>query len=82
MIVLQLTSGEDAVAGVVSLFMPDTETGKHRSEVGRLLVSPDFRKRGLARSLMGLLEEEARDRGRWLVVSLFSGRFVRMDTVD
>lgn len=49
--------------------MPDTETGKHRSEVGRLLVSPDFRKRGLARRLMGVLEEVARERGRWMVVS-------------
>lgn len=67
-IILQLSSDESAVAGVVSLYMPDTETGKHRSEVGRLLVSPDYRKRGLARELMGVLEEVARERERWLVV--------------
>lgn len=48
--------------------MLETETGKHRSEVGRLLVSPDFRKRGLARELMRVLEEVARERGRWMVV--------------
>jgi ribosomal protein S18 acetylase RimI-like enzyme len=69
-IVLQLSSDESNVAGVVSLYMPDTETGKHRSEVGRLLVSPDYRKRGLARELMRVLEEVARERERWLVVWL------------
>jgi GNAT superfamily N-acetyltransferase len=49
--------------------MPETETGRHRSEVGRLLVSTSFRKRGIARVLMGMLEGEARSRGRWMVVS-------------
>lgn len=68
LIVLQLTSDESEVAGVVSLNMPDTETGKHRSEVGRLLVSPDFRKRGVARELMRALEDVAREKGRWMVV--------------
>lgn len=68
LIILQLSSDESEVAGVVSLNMPDTETGKHRSEVGRLLVSPDFRKRGMARELMRALEDVARDKGRWMVV--------------
>jgi ribosomal protein S18 acetylase RimI-like enzyme len=69
-IVLQLSdSGE--LAGVVSLGFPDTETGKHRSEVGRLIVSPDFRKRGLARRMMEVLEVVARERGRWMMVSCF-----------
>jgi ribosomal protein S18 acetylase RimI-like enzyme len=70
-IVLQLTGDSDSgeVAGVVSLYMPDTETGPHRSEVGRLLVSPEFRKRGLARGLMSVLEDVAREKGRWMVVS-------------
>jgi GNAT superfamily N-acetyltransferase len=72
-IVLQL-SGEDekesVVVGVASLFMPESETGRHRSEVGRLLVSPEFRKRGLGRRLMGVLEEVARERDRWMVVSI------------
>jgi GNAT superfamily N-acetyltransferase len=69
-IILQLTADESELAGVVSLFMPETETGKHRSEVGRLLVSGNFRKRGIARVLMGMLEEVARERGRWMVVSV------------
>jgi GNAT superfamily N-acetyltransferase len=72
-IVVQLTGGDDPdskeeVAGVASLYMPETETGAHRCEVGRLLVSPEFRKRGLARKMMAVLEDVARERGRWMVV--------------
>jgi ribosomal protein S18 acetylase RimI-like enzyme len=75
-IVVQLTGGDDpdskgekqALAGVASLYMPETETGRHRSEIGRLLVSPEFRKRGLARKMMAALEGVARERGRWMVV--------------
>jgi GNAT superfamily N-acetyltransferase len=69
-IAVQLTSDPDSneVAGVASLFMPEIETGRHRSEVGRLLVSPGFRKRGLARGLMRVLEDVAREKGRWMVV--------------
>lgn len=66
-IVLQLSDAGE-LAGVVSLGFPDTETGKHRSEVGRLLVSPEFRKRGVAREMMGLLEVVARERGRWMML--------------
>lgn len=68
-VVLQL-GPNDEVAGVVSLYMPETETGRHRGEIGRLLVSPDFRKRGLARELMRAVEGLARERGKWMVVCL------------
>lgn len=71
------SEGEDAVvAGVVSLGFPDTETGKHRSEVGRLIVSPDYRKRGLARRMMEVLEVVAREKGRWMMVSFFDVLFM------
>ena len=69
-IVLQLDH-EGTLAGVVSLGFPDTETGKHRSEVGRLLVSHEFRKRGIARRMMEALEGVARERERWMMVSLY-----------
>lgn len=68
MIVIQLSDAGE-LAGVVSLGFPDTETGKHRSEVGRLLVSHEFRKRGVARRMMEELEVVARERGRWMMVS-------------
>ena len=67
-ILLQLSDAGE-LAGVVSLGFPDTETGKHRSEVGRLLVSREFRKRGVARRMMEELEVVAREKGRWMMVS-------------
>jgi ribosomal protein S18 acetylase RimI-like enzyme len=49
--------------------MPVTETGPFRGEVNKLMVSPRHRRRGIARRVMGLLEEVARERGRHLLVS-------------
>ncbi|KAK5114175.1 hypothetical protein LTR62_002745 [Meristemomyces frigidus] len=68
-IVLQFADeSEEVVAGVVSLYMPGTETGPFRSEVHKLLVSPQHRFKGIARRLMGRLEEVARESGRGLVM--------------
>ncbi|KAK6434897.1 hypothetical protein LTR95_008924 [Oleoguttula sp. CCFEE 5521] len=61
-------TGQEVVIGVVSLNMPISETGSHRSEVGRLIVSPHHRRRGIARALMERLEAIARENGRWLVM--------------
>lgn len=69
-IVLQLTDTEEAeVAGYVCLYMPPSETGPFRGEVEKLMVSPDHRFKGVARRVMGKLESEAVERGRWLMVS-------------
>jgi GNAT superfamily N-acetyltransferase len=68
-IVLQLSLDEQEVAGVVALVWSSGETSAHRAEVGRLIVSPNFRKQGVARRVMGVLEQEARARGRWMIVS-------------
>lgn len=69
-IVLQLTDLEGAeVAGYVCLYMPPSETGPFRGEVEKLMVSPDHRFKGVARRVMGKLESEAVERGRWLMVS-------------
>lgn len=53
------------VAGFVSLWKPESETGPFRADVEKLLVSPYHRRRGIARSLMRLLEATARKDGRW-----------------
>lgn len=53
------------VAGLVSLTKPESETGPFRAEVEKLLVSPYHRRRGVARSVMRLLEATARKDGRW-----------------
>ena len=45
--------------------MPSVETGPFRGEVEKLLVSPRFRKVGVARRVMEKLEEVAKEKGRW-----------------
>ena len=71
-IVMCLAGDQEEVAGVVMLYKPLTQTGPQRGEVEKLLVSPDFRRRGVARLLMGKLESEGKEAGRWLFVSRFS----------
>ncbi|KAJ7224857.1 acyl-CoA N-acyltransferase [Mycena haematopus] len=59
--------GQQQLAGYVVLYRPLTETGPFRGEVEKLLVSPNFRRRGLARMLMKRLEEEAKIHGQTLL---------------
>lgn len=58
----------EEVVGVVSLWMPPSETGSFRSEVHKLLVSPKHRYKGIGRTLMSKLEEVARQKQKWLLV--------------
>jgi GNAT superfamily N-acetyltransferase len=70
-IVLQFVTTQDEgerLAGVATLLMPMSETGPHRCWVEKLLVSPRFRRQGIAKALMNRLEIIARDNGRWLMV--------------
>ena len=73
-IIMQLATndgGEEEIAGfvVLSHANPVAETGPFRGEVEKLLVSPKFRRRGVARRLMWKVEEVAREEGRTLLVS-------------
>jgi GNAT superfamily N-acetyltransferase len=60
----------EAVAGVVMLHMPTSETGSFRGCVEKLLVAPAWRRIGVAAAMMRKLEEAARERGRTLLVGL------------
>lgn len=70
-IILQMAPAEqgDVVAGYVCLSSTWSETGPFRAEVLKLMVSPDFRRMGVAKRVMGMLEDVARERGRGLLVS-------------
>lgn len=72
-IIIQIGSnpetGKEEVAGVVSLDMPMSETGPFRSFVEKLLVLPTYRNKGIAKRMMGLIEEVAVKAGRPLIVS-------------
>ena len=74
-IIVQLANneaGEEEFAGfvVLSHAHPVAETGPFRGDVEKLLVSPKYRRRGVARNIMAKLEEIAREEGRTLLVSL------------
>ena len=55
------------IAGSVQLSLDTPPNQPHRADVTKLLVRPDFRRRGIARALMGALEAEARALGRRLI---------------
>ncbi|TVY14514.1 Acetyltransferase [Lachnellula arida] len=58
---------ENELAGFVMLGKPFAETGPFRGSVEKLLVLPEYRKRGIARALMLRLEEVAKAEGRGLL---------------
>lgn len=55
------------IAGSVQLGTDTPPNQPHRADVTKLLVHPDCRRRGIARSLMQALEDEARRLGRTLL---------------
>ena len=57
---LLAAEAEGRIAGSVQLDHDTPPNQPHRAEVRKLLVHPDFRRRGLARALMAKLEAHAR----------------------
>jgi GNAT superfamily N-acetyltransferase len=55
------------IIGTVQLDLATPPNQPHRAEVKKLPVHPDGRRRGIARSLMGAVEEEAREARRTLL---------------
>ncbi|KAJ6589231.1 acyl-CoA N-acyltransferase [Mycena capillaripes] len=60
--------GCEQLAGYVMLYRPLIEDGPFRGSVEKLLVSPNFRRRGLARKLLEKLEKEAKIHGQTLLM--------------
>jgi ribosomal protein S18 acetylase RimI-like enzyme len=56
------------IVGTVQLQPAESDNGRHRGEVAKLLVHPEWRRQGIARALMTALEEEARATGKTLLV--------------
>lgn len=57
----------ETVAGSVQLDLDMPPNQQHRAEVSKLLVHPNFRRKGIARKLMASLESKARASGRSLI---------------
>lgn len=59
---------EGTLAGTVSLILNTPPNQPHRGEISKLLVSPRFRRLGIAKKLMQTVEKKAREHGRDLLV--------------
>ncbi|TGJ80369.1 hypothetical protein E0Z10_g8392 [Xylaria hypoxylon] len=75
LIVIQLDESKPGTAakgtelkGMVMLSIPQIETFAHQGHIEKLMVSPTFRRRGAAKAMIQLLEREAVDRGRKLML--------------
>jgi acetyltransferase len=66
--ILMVSREAGDVTGAVQLALATRQNGLHRAEVQKLLVHTGFRQRGVARALMGAVEESARAAGRTLLV--------------
>jgi GNAT superfamily N-acetyltransferase len=56
------------IVGTAQLLPAESANGRHRGEVAKVLVHPDWQRRGIGRELMARLEIEARASGRTLLV--------------
>jgi acetyltransferase len=67
-IILIALDEHQRVAGSIQLENATFPNGHHRAEVQKLLVHRDDRNRGIAKMLLNLIEQKARDLGKWLLV--------------
>ncbi|WP_316859624.1 GNAT family N-acetyltransferase [uncultured Cohaesibacter sp.] len=64
---LFFAKAHDRIVGTVQLQTDLPPNQAHRCEVAKLLVHPEFRKRGIATTLMEMLEEAASEMGKSLI---------------
>lgn len=65
---ISISGTEYEVAGVVSLYEPESETGPFRGELEKLFTSPNHRRKGVARIIIRELERVAKEDGRWNIL--------------
>jgi GNAT superfamily N-acetyltransferase len=66
--VLLVARHDHRIVGTVQLGLDTPPNQPHRADVKKMLVHRSARGRGVGAALMAAVEEEARRRGRWLVV--------------
>ncbi|MEZ3498002.1 GNAT family N-acetyltransferase [Pantoea sp. KPR_PJ] len=65
---LMLACQQERVVGTVMMTVATMPNGRHRAEIGKLLVHPHARRQGIARELMLRAERRARALGKTLLV--------------
>jgi GNAT superfamily N-acetyltransferase len=66
--VLIAAKHDGRIVGTVQLGLDTPPNQPHRADVKKMLVHRAARSRGIGAALMAAVEEEAKKRGRWLVV--------------
>jgi GNAT superfamily N-acetyltransferase len=64
---LLVAEHDGAIVGTAQLFLAMKANGRHRAEVGKVLVHPRAQRRGIGRALMLAIEPVARREGRSLL---------------
>ncbi|MFI8575591.1 GNAT family N-acetyltransferase [Rossellomorea aquimaris] len=59
---------DDAIAGTVQLHLCTKQNGTNRAEIAKMMTHPQFRQKGIARSLMQTAEKRAKEEGRTLLI--------------
>ncbi|MEF2965691.1 GNAT family N-acetyltransferase [Paenibacillus sp. M1] len=67
-VLLWIARSKDRIVGTVQLHLCTKENGLHRAEIAKLMTAPDYRRKGLGRSLMQTAEMHARQEARNLIV--------------
>ena len=67
-VILLIAEESGRIAGTVQLQLAMKLNGRHRAEIARLMVHPDFRRRGIGRLLMERAEDAAIANNRTLIV--------------
>jgi ribosomal protein S18 acetylase RimI-like enzyme len=67
-VILLVAEEADRIAGTVQLHLALKLNGRHRAEIARLMVHPDFRRRGIGRLLIERAEAVAFEQNRTLIV--------------
>ena len=73
-VVVARDGGAGPIVGSAQLGFESRPNGRHRAEVGKVMVLPSYRRRGIAARLMNEVERHARDRAiRVLVLDTSEG---------
>jgi ribosomal protein S18 acetylase RimI-like enzyme len=67
-VILYVAKINNKIVGSVQLHLCTKQNGDHRAEIAKLMTHPDYRRKGIGRSLMEKAEERANQEERTLLV--------------
>jgi ribosomal protein S18 acetylase RimI-like enzyme len=67
-VILYVAKISNQIVGSVQLHLCTKQNGSHRADIAKLMTHPNFRRKGIGRSLMLKAEERAKQEGRTLLV--------------